>query len=166
MKICRVHRTGLWMFYLFFKSYWRSRGASIMSHVKWQVQSCHTAPSIQANCRKHPQDLSKFLLMQSPAKNTSFSWTWDMSFMKAILQMVNTIHLICCKYASLKALVIPRISVYFPAHLFSSKNVSRDITQTREPTPSNSWLLCRDITLNSLTHKQLTLEKELDGGMI
>lgn len=119
------------MFSLLFKSYCRSRGASIMSQVKWQVQSCHTAPSKQVGCRKCPQGLSEFLLMHSPAKSISLSWTWDMSFIKPILQMVNTIYFIRCKYASLKALVNPRISVHFPAHLFSSKNVSRDTTQRR-----------------------------------
>ena len=131
MEICRLHRIGLWMFYLLFKSYCRSKGVSIMSQVKWQVQSCHTALSKQVDCKKLPQGLSKFLLMQIPAKGISVSWTWDLSFIKPILHMVNTKHFIHCKYASLKALVIPKISVHFPAHLFSSKDVSRDTTQRR-----------------------------------
>ena len=119
------------MFSLLFKSYCRNKGVSIMSQVKWQVQSCHTTPSKQVDFRKLPQGLSEFLPMQVSAKSISFCWTRDKSFIKPILQMVNITHFIHCKYSSLKAPVIPRISAHFPAHLFSSKNLSRDTTWRR-----------------------------------
>lgn len=145
MEIWRVHRIELWMFYLLSKSYCGNKGVSIMAQVKWQIQSWQTPPSKQADWRKLPQGLSEFLLMHISAKSISFSWPRDASFIKPILQMVNTIDFIHCKHASLKALVIPRISVHFPAHLFSSNNVPRDITQRR----SRTWEM-RTLTLQLL----------------
>lgn len=107
-----------------------------MHHVPSQTEHTELSPHPpkQVDCRKLPQGLSEFLLTHVPAKSFSFSWTWDVSFIKPILQTVNTLHFIHWKYASLKPGVIPRISAHFPTHLFSSENLFRDTAHRRSRT--------------------------------
>lgn len=95
------------------------------------VQELSHHPSKQTNFRELPQSSSELLVMLDAAKSFSFPWTRDVRFIDSTLQAFNAKEARSYSMQCVKTLVMPRTSAHFPAHPFSSKSLSMEITPRR-----------------------------------